>query len=47
MAYGCGIKKGIEINGGKLINHGPTLAKLLDLNLGPVDGVSEDRILVN
>lgn len=45
MAYGCGIKKGIEIDGGKLINHGPTLAKLLDLNLGNVDGVSEDRIL--
>ena len=44
MAYGPSIKKGIEIQGGKLINHGPTLAKLLDVNLGDTDGSVEERI---
>lgn len=45
MAFGCGIKKGVKINGGKLINHGPTLAKLLDVDFGKTDGTAECRIL--
>lgn len=45
LAFGCGIKKGVEVNGGKLINHGPTLAKLLGVDLGKTDGIAEDRIL--
>lgn len=44
MAYGKGIKKGIKIDGGKLINHGPTLAKILGVNLGKTDGHIEERI---
>ncbi|MGG7142006.1 ectonucleotide pyrophosphatase/phosphodiesterase [Clostridium nigeriense] len=45
MAFGKGIKKGVKIDGGKLINHGPTLAKLLGVDLGNTDGKAEDRIL--
>lgn len=45
MAFGSGIKKGIKIDGGKLINHGPTLAKLIGVNLGKTDGNVEERIL--
>lgn len=45
MAFGKGIKKGVKIDGGKLINHGPTLAKILGVDLGNVDGKAEDRIL--
>ena len=44
LACGKGIKKGFEINGGKLINHGPTLAKILGVNLGKTDGTIEERI---
>lgn len=44
MAYGNGIKKGFKIDGGKLINHGPTLAKILGVNLGKTDGEAEERI---
>lgn len=46
MAFGNGIKKGVKIDGGKLINHGPTLAKILDLDLGKTDGIVENRILI-
>lgn len=45
MAFGKGIKKGVKIDGGKLINHGPTLAKLIGVNLGKTDGTIEERIL--
>ena len=45
IACGKGIKKGVKIDGGSLINHGPTLAKLLGVNLGNTDGSAEDRIL--
>lgn len=45
IACGKGIKKGVRIDGGHLINHGPTLAKLLDINLENTDGKAEDRIL--
>lgn len=44
MAFGKGIKKGVKIDGGKLINHGPTLAKILGVNLGKTDGKVEERI---
>ncbi|MDY2630788.1 MAG: ectonucleotide pyrophosphatase/phosphodiesterase [Clostridium sp.] len=44
LAYGKGIKKGLEINGGKLINHGPTLAKILGVNFGETDGKIEEGI---
>ncbi|MDV4150701.1 ectonucleotide pyrophosphatase/phosphodiesterase [Clostridium sp. AL.422] len=45
IACGKGVKEGIQIDGGKLINHGPTLAKILGINMGKTDGVAEDRIL--
>lgn len=45
LAYGKGIKKGIILENGKLINHGQTLAKLLGLELKGGDGVVEERIL--
>ena len=45
MAFGKGIKKGVKIDGGKLINHGPTLAKILGVDLGKTDGEAEERIL--
>ena len=45
IACGKGIKKGVSIDEGKLINHGPTLAKILGINLGKTDGIAEDRIL--
>ena len=45
MAFGKGIKKGVQIDGGKLINHGPTLAKILGVDLGKTDGEAEERIL--
>ena len=45
ISCGKGIKKGVKIDGGKLINHGPTLAKILGINLGKTDGIAEDRIL--
>ena len=44
MAFGKSIKKGIKIDGGKLINHGPTLAKILGVDLGKTDGEVEERI---
>ncbi|MBE6052405.1 MAG: alkaline phosphatase family protein [Clostridium sartagoforme] len=47
IAFGKGIKNGVKIDGGKLINHGPTLAKLLGVNLGNTDGKAEERILEN
>lgn len=45
LAYGKGIKKGITLESGKLINHGNTLAKLLGLELKEGEGVVENRIL--
>lgn len=45
LAYGNGIKKGIVLEKGKLINHGQTLAKLLGLELKDGEGKVEDRIL--
>ena len=44
MTFGKSIKKGIKIDGGKLINHGPTLAKILGVDLGKTDGEVEERI---
>ena len=45
IASGKGIKNGIVLEDGKLINHGPTIAKLLGITLEEVDGECEDRIL--
>ena len=46
IASGKCIKKGLEINGGKLINHGPTLAKILGVSFEKTDGIIEDRIFI-
>lgn len=45
MASGKDIKKGIALEHGKLINHGPTIAKILGLNLEDATGIPEERIL--
>ena len=45
IASGKGIKKGINLESGKLINHGPTFAKLLGVDLPNTDGIVEERIL--
>lgn len=45
IAYGKTIKKGVLLEKGKLINHGPTIAKILDIDLRDCDGIVEERIL--
>lgn len=45
IAYGKTIKKGVVLEKGKLINHGPTIAKILDIDLRDYDGIVEERIL--
>lgn len=45
IASGVGVKSGVEIHGGQLINHGPTLAKLLGINLTNSDGKIVSEIL--
>lgn len=45
IATGKGIKRGVVLESGKLINHGPTIAKLMDLQLDKADGEVEERIL--
>lgn len=45
IAYGKTIKKGVVLENGKLINHGPTIAKILDIDLRDCDGIVEERIL--
>lgn len=45
IAYGKTIKKGLVLEKGKLINHGPTIAKILDIDLRDCDGIVEERIL--
>ena len=45
IAYGKTIKKGVVLEKGKLINHGPTIAKILDIHLRDCDGIVEERIL--
>lgn len=44
VAAGKGIKSGIILDNGKLINHGPTIAKLMGIKLNNVDGEVEERI---
>ena len=39
IAYGKTIKKGVVLEKGKLINHGPTIAKILDIDLRDCDGI--------
>lgn len=45
IAYGKTIKKGVVLEKGKLINHGPTIAKILDIDLRDCYGIVEERIL--
>ena len=45
IAYGKTIKKGVVLEKGKLINHGPTIAKILAIDLRDCDGIVEERIL--
>lgn len=45
IAYGKTIKKGVLLEKGKLINHGPTIAKILDIDLRDCGGIVEERIL--
>lgn len=45
IAYGKTIKKVVVLEKGKLINHGPTIAKILDIDLRDCDGIVEERIL--
>lgn len=45
IAYGKTIKKGLVLEKGKLINHGPTIAKILEIDLRDCDGIVEERIL--
>lgn len=44
VASGREIKSGIVLDDGKLINHGPTIAKLMGIKLNNVDGKVEERI---
>lgn len=45
IGYGKGFKKGVVKENGKLINHGPTIARLLDINMKGCDGEIEYDIL--
>ena len=45
LAFGRGIKSGVVLEEGKLINHGPTLGKILGFNFQKADGIVEERIL--
>ena len=45
IAYGKTIKKGVVLEKGKLINHGPTIAKVLGIDLKDADGMAEGKIL--
>lgn len=47
LAFGRGVKKGIVLEQGKIINHGPTLGKILGLDFKNSDGIIEKRILNN
>lgn len=45
LAFGRGIKSGVVLDKGKLINHGPTLGKILGFTFQDADGIVEERIL--
>ena len=45
IGYGKDFKKGIVLDKGKLINHGPTLAKVLGVELKDADGEAVEEIL--
>jgi predicted AlkP superfamily pyrophosphatase or phosphodiesterase len=47
IGYGKDFKNGIVLDKGKLINHGPTLAKVLGVELKNADGVVVKEILKN
>ena len=42
IASGKGIKSGIVLENGKLINHGPTIAKILGIDFKDADGMAEE-----
>ncbi len=44
LACGKGIKEDFELEGGSLINHAPTLGKILGIKFKDIDGVVEERI---
>ena len=44
IAKGNSIKKGLILENGQLINHGPTIAEIMGLDLEEADGVVERRI---
>ena len=45
IGSGRGFKKGVVIDKGNLINHGPTLAKILGLKFKDIDGEAVEEIL--
>lgn len=45
IGYGVGFKAGVVLNKGKLINHGPTIAKILGFDMKAVDGEVVEEIL--
>ena len=45
VGCGLGFKEGITIPNGKIINHAPTLAKILNISLENIDGEAVDEIL--
>ena len=47
IGCGPGFKKGVIIEEGNILNHAPTLAKLLGVELRDAEGVSVDEILAN
>lgn len=44
LVKGKEIREGVELNGGELINHAPTLGKILGLEFKNIDGKVEKRI---
>lgn len=47
LAFGRGVKKGVVLERGKLINHGPTIGKFLGLDFKDIDGEIEEKIFCN
>lgn len=45
IGYGSGFKKGVVKEKGKLINHAPTIAKIMGINMQDCDGIVEEDII--
>lgn len=45
IAFGKGIKKRVVLEGGSIVNHGPTIGKILGIDFKDIDGKVEERIL--